>query len=291
MQVFSETMPFFKGNLHCHTTISDGARSPAEAIALYRSMGYDFLTITDHRKTTVAQSHLEAGMLVFSGIELDYLLSSEVVHLVGFGMTENVESRIRYEQGPQAGAACIRACGGRVIAAHPHWSLNTAATLMAIRGVTAAEVFNSMSFARPDSSHILDVMAARGAMLPFVASDDTHAYAGEQGMACTMVQAEALTPEAILEAMDAGRFYASQGPRIEQITLADGMFTVRCSPAAHIYFHTNLPWTPGRIVNGAGLTEASYQTLPGRGECFVRCQVIDAAGKSAWSNPLPLGTV
>jgi hypothetical protein len=94
-----------------------------------------------------------------------------------------------------------------------------------------------MSFGRPDSSHILDVMAARGTLLPFVASDDTHAYAGEQGMACTMVQAEALTPEAILQAMDAGRFYASQGPRIVQLTLADGVFTVWFSRGAHLLPH------------------------------------------------------
>ncbi len=45
-------MPRYKGNLHTHTTCSDGVRSPEEAIAAYREAGYDFLAITDHRLYT-----------------------------------------------------------------------------------------------------------------------------------------------------------------------------------------------------------------------------------------------
>ena len=41
-------MPVFKGNLHAHTTFSDGRRPIDEVIARYRDLGYDFLAITDH---------------------------------------------------------------------------------------------------------------------------------------------------------------------------------------------------------------------------------------------------
>ena len=41
-------MAFFRGNLHAHTTFSDGVRSPQALIAEYESRGYDFLAITDH---------------------------------------------------------------------------------------------------------------------------------------------------------------------------------------------------------------------------------------------------
>ena len=288
MDFFREGMPFFRGNLHCHTTESDGMRTPAEAIDLYRGKGYDFLAITDHRKVTVTENHREGSLLVLSGIELDYTLPGETVHIVGFGMTENVAPKVRYEMGAQAGVDIIRRCGGRAIVAHPHWSLNTASTLMAIRDATAAEVYNTMSFLRPDSSHILDVMASRGTLYPLVASDDTHEYAGEEGVSYTMVQAEEPTPESIKAAMDAGRFYASQGPRIEQLTLADGRLTVRCSPVSRVYFHSNLQWTPDRAVIGHGLTQASYKLYTDHGERFIRCQVIDDAGRSAWSSPMAL---
>ncbi len=39
---------WFRGNLHTHTTESDGSRPPEIVIADYESRGYDFLCISDH---------------------------------------------------------------------------------------------------------------------------------------------------------------------------------------------------------------------------------------------------
>lgn len=39
---------WYKGNLHCHTTISDGNLTPEEVVDLYKSHGYSFLAISDH---------------------------------------------------------------------------------------------------------------------------------------------------------------------------------------------------------------------------------------------------
>ena len=46
MKLFWYDKPFYRGNTHCHTTRSDGRRSPEEVIALYREAGYDFLALT-----------------------------------------------------------------------------------------------------------------------------------------------------------------------------------------------------------------------------------------------------
>ncbi|MGN0324436.1 MAG: PHP domain-containing protein [Oliverpabstia sp.] len=48
MNGFSKVGSWYKGNLHCHTTDSDGCLSPAEVVELYRKNGYDFLAISDH---------------------------------------------------------------------------------------------------------------------------------------------------------------------------------------------------------------------------------------------------
>ncbi|MDD3214054.1 MAG: hypothetical protein PHY64_10285 [Eubacteriales bacterium] len=288
MEIFAQGKPFYKGNLHCHTTESDGAKTPREVIDLYREAGYDFLSLTDHRRVTVPESQMDNGMLLLPGIELDYSLSSEVVHIVGFGMTDDILPRIRYELGPQAGIDTILSCGGRAIVAHPHWSLNTMATLMGLNGATAAEVYNTMSFMRPDSSGILDVVSAHGKLYPMVAADDSHKYEGEAGVSYTMVQADELSAEGIKRAMDRGLFYASQGPRIEQITIEEGELRVRCSPVERVYFHTNLAWTSGRSVVGSGLRQAAYPLKLELGERFARCQLIDAQGRSAWSSPIAL---
>ena len=45
---FDKPGTFWKGNLHTHSTNSDGTRTPEEICAIYREAGYDFLALTDH---------------------------------------------------------------------------------------------------------------------------------------------------------------------------------------------------------------------------------------------------
>jgi hypothetical protein len=69
-----------RGNLHAHTTFSDGVRTPTGLVAEYERLGYDFLAITDHfdhdnlvhpdYEETLAA--LESELLIFRGIELSY---------------------------------------------------------------------------------------------------------------------------------------------------------------------------------------------------------------------------
>ena len=42
----------FKGQMHCHTTNSDGADSPTTVVQKYLAAGYDFIAITDHNYIT-----------------------------------------------------------------------------------------------------------------------------------------------------------------------------------------------------------------------------------------------
>lgn len=291
MQLFESGKPFFKGNTHCHTTRSDGRKSPEDVKALYREMGYDFLALTDHRRMGET-THMEDGMLVFSGIEMDYDLPGEVLHMIGFGMDESFSSE-EPPRIPQKFIDLVHAHGGKVILAHPAWSLNTLATLSGLRGVTLAEMYNSVSTYpwnadRADSSGILDVAAAHRTFYNFVAADDSHFYEGEAGRAFTMVQADELTQESLFAALDAGRFYCSQGPAIHQVNYENGVVSVECSPAERVIFYSNLPWTKARCVTGSGLTTASYTAYPERSEFFVRVQVMDAQGRSAWCNPILL---
>ncbi len=43
-----KTKNFYKGNMHCHSTLSDGHYTPEELKAMYKEKGYSFLAITDH---------------------------------------------------------------------------------------------------------------------------------------------------------------------------------------------------------------------------------------------------
>ena len=78
---------WLRGNLHMHTTRSDGRVSVEEAIARYERAGYDFIAVTDHwvrsEKGTTA-----GGMLLLSGCEYNIgdTVQQGVYHIVGVGM-------------------------------------------------------------------------------------------------------------------------------------------------------------------------------------------------------------
>jgi predicted metal-dependent phosphoesterase TrpH len=82
-------MPLLKGNLHAHTTFSDGRRPVGEVIARYRDLGYDFLAITDHEDRVLDDYwyNIPQGddrLIVLPGIELNYWpLSQHVGKVVG----------------------------------------------------------------------------------------------------------------------------------------------------------------------------------------------------------------
>ena len=50
MKIIDGSKKYYKGNLHTHTTNSDGKRSPEEVMAGYEALGYDYLALTDHWK-------------------------------------------------------------------------------------------------------------------------------------------------------------------------------------------------------------------------------------------------
>ena len=70
-------MPYLKGNLHIHTTFSDGAQTPAEMLAIYEDLNYDFIAFTDH-DYLIKPGYWESipagngNLIVFKGVELEY---------------------------------------------------------------------------------------------------------------------------------------------------------------------------------------------------------------------------
>ncbi len=293
MLVFDSEKKFFKGNLHTHTTNTDGKKSPEEALKIYQEAGYDFIALTDHWKRTVDEPHMMGDMLVMTGTELDYTLPAQVIHIVGVGVDGSVFDNASRNGGAQSGIDAIRKAGGRAILAHPAWSLNTPETIGALRDLTAAEIYNSVSGHpwngdRADSTGILDVAAANGHVLNTVAADDTHFYTGEECSSYIMVQADELSQEGVLKALDEGAFYATRGPRFHQIEVTEEEIRVSCSEVRYVIFHSNLFYTHGRTVSGENLTEAVYKRDP-RPEHFMRIILIDREGRRAWSNPIRIG--
>lgn len=56
--LLDEKKNYYKGNMHCHSSLSDGYYSPEELKKLYKEKGYSFLAITDHEHIN-NNSHLD----------------------------------------------------------------------------------------------------------------------------------------------------------------------------------------------------------------------------------------
>lgn len=289
MILVDQSLPFFKGNTHAHTTNSDGRVSPEESMRQYKEAGYDFLALTDH--WFVGEEKQYQGMLVLPGVEYDFTFPTQVLHLIALYPHAKYGAGLRRGMDYREVIAHINRVGGVVIAAHPAWSLNTTEFLCSLDGVEIAEVYNTVSGEpfngpRANSESLLDVAAANGKLFNLAASDDSHFYQGEQCRSFLMVQAAELTVPTILDALKNGRFYSSQGPEFRKIEIVGNEVRVETTPVSQITVCSNRVWVDGRCRQGDALTERIYIIQPG--EKFIRIQITDHAGKKAWSNPIPL---
>lgn len=289
MFIDSKGNKWYKGNIHTHTTKSDGRFSPEECIELYRTHGYDFLAITDHWK--VSENTEDNGMLLLSGCEYDISpnVRDGIFHITSLGCTS--EPELKSGEGAQKIVEEIHRCGGLANLAHPAWSMNTCDQLLPeidgkvlpLYGADITEIFNSVSDypmnCRPYSGIVLDQLAARGYFTLLAASDDTHQYETDACRSYIMVKADELTREAILSAIKAGDFYASQGPIID-VTCTDGVIHVECSPAERVTYFTDTAWCGHRNDIRHSITSSEFKMS---NERFVRVEVCDEEGRVAWS--------
>ena len=293
---FEKQGTFLKGNLHCHTTLSDGTGTPASAIRQYANAGYDFLAITDHRRYNSVNYAPETGLLILPGMEADRFLEGKgmpVVHVValgpetGNGYTDG--QTVEYPRGGTA-EACqdiiddVHAANNLAILAHPMWSGNTVESVQALQGFELMEIWNSGSailWGVDSNTYHWDVLLSQGRKVFGVASDDSHSLQ-ENGFGFVRVKAEKTVP-AILSALKNGEFYASCGPEIYDFYIEDGQVCINCSPVSQIMLRNFS--CPHRLIRGENLTGGQFKL---RDLCtdYIRAEIVDAQGRRAWTNPI-----
>ena len=278
---------WLRGNLHMHTTRSDGRLSYEDAVARYEQAGYDFIAVTDHWVRSESGT-TAGGMLLLSGCEYNIgeTVQEGVYHIVGVGM-ERAPALERTEKSPQRIIDEIRAAGGVAILAHPAWSLNSAEDVARLTGLCGTEIYNTTSAVppnvRPYSGLFVDQLASLGVLLPCMGADDAHRYVNDATVCSIMVHAREKSHEAVLDAIRAGDFYATMGPSVA-LTVENGEAVVTCSPAAQVEFHSDAVWNDSRVTQGEGITTARCRLLPF--ETFVRAEVVDSEGRRAFSSPV-----
>lgn len=299
---FEEGGNWYKGNLHTHTTNSDGSLPPEDTVKQYKDAGYHFLSITDHCHLTKVKENY--GMLLIPGEEL-HCGTTEVntnFHLVGIDLKEEILysgdeipifKKKWWEVHPQEMVDAVKSQGGEIIMGHPYWSALTTNDMFSCWGYIGTEVFNTTCLYSIDKGYSMnhwDNLLVRGRNIFGFATDDCHNHFNDhrQNDACQawiMVKSKKLTIYDIMESIKKGLFYASRGPEIKELKISEGKIFVATSPVKSISFIA---------LNGYGemftalkrkpLREVEYK-IHGH-EKYIRIQCMDINGKMAWSNAI-----
>ncbi len=311
---------WFRGNLHCHTTESDGNVSPSDAAAGFANLGYDFLAITDHDRITDPATVDAHGLCLIPSVELTAsagLLGTEF-HILGIGIDPSTVLPPRTSAG-RVSSAWLRNQGAAVFAAHPHWSGLTVDDLMGltIDGIEACNGGTNLDSLKGEAFAHWDEGLLRGASWTGLGTDDTHWHTLDRGTAWVMVRATERTPGALVSAIKAGNFYGTTGPAINDVHLEfvdDGRVLkvhVHTSPVAAMYlsgpgarswhtFHETASGItsvtevdPARMsitshTFEVDLTVSGPARYAGRGtgQRHIRVSCMDWSRGRAWSNPL-----
>ena len=310
---------FYKGNLHSHTTHSDGKLSCREAAQLYREHGYSFLCFSEHDFYTDMRDELDReDFIILPGLEASAVLWEEtgnrrqkVHHIHGILGTEAMQKAAGEKafrgservpaweyRGRWDGAAVaqeitdyVRSRGCIAMYNHPLWSRVEPEEYEHTQGLWGIEVFNYNTVNESGNGYdpaSWDRMLHRGVRIWGTATDDNHnegLFPDDCG-GWIMVKAEVLSHEAILQGMLQGRFYGSSGPELYRWEIKNGVAAVECSPAARIDFIVGNHVGDGKTVLAPEGRTVVYAEYPLKGdEIFIRVQCTDQAGRAAWSNP------
>ena len=293
---------FWRGNLHTHSTRSDGVLPPEEVCRRYRAEGYDFMALTDHFVGAYGYPIVDTapfraeGFTTLPGAELHSgaMANGELWHILAVGLpadfapsdSPDFHPKPGQESGPEIAARAVEA-GAFVAVAHPQWSGLTLADARSIEAAHAVEIYNhgcAMGCDRPDGAAIADLLLAEGRRLTLIATDDAHFSEPDHFGGWTMVKAERNEPEALLDALKRGDFYSSQGPELRDVRIEGDRVVVECSAVVSVVALGH--GTAAKAVHGHSLTRAEVPLARLNNSPWVRVSVIDAAGKRAWSNPI-----
>jgi len=313
---------FYKANLHCHTTISDGSMTPQEVKDHYMAHGYSIVAYTDHC-VMIAHPELEdENFLPLTGFEMENIspgpertprkphchacyiaLDKDNVTMPFYhpkhtwGDAKQYVDQIKYDERygqfareytPESVNEAFRIAREAsffVTYNHPAWSVERYPQYSQYRGMHAMEIMNWSAWSgghRDYNPHVYDDLLLLGNRIFAIATDDNHGLEDACG-GYTMIKAEKLEYKTVTDALMAGNFYASWGPEIHELWYEDGQVHITCSPASRIIYNAGMfRPTIRKAKDGKLLTEAVFDISPN--DPYFRITVMDEQGCCADTN-------
>ena len=318
---------FYKANMHCHSTVSDGSLTPAELKEVYMAQGYSIIAYTDHDVLIPHPELADENFLPLNGFEIQIdeetdaiwpnvhtchicMVALEPDNLVQpcwhrtkydhIGNTKQYKPLVQFDPNepdyerkytPEDVSCAMqkgRDAGFFVTYNHPAWSLEEYPQYRNYHGMHAMEICNysCLTSGYDDySPRVYEDMLRGGEKIFAVAADDNHNHADPNSGnwdSCggwIMIKADKLDYRTVTKALEAGHFYASQGPAIHSVWFEDGEIHVTCDPAQSIKFFYGNREGKAVFADGKELTHASAKVHDHN--IYVRITVTDEKGRPA----------
>lgn len=317
--MFAENANWYKGNLHSHTTNSDGKMTPEEAVALYKNYGYHFMCLSEHDIYTDLREQFDSGdFILIPGVEASaWLVNKEKTGLI---KTHHIHGILGNEAMQKAAGEKLFCHGEKLTPPvymeewdglevsqklsdflrdkgcfttynHPIWSRVDTEEVVGLRDVWAIEAYNYGTAVECGEGHdtvFWDAMLRKGIHINGFASDDNHnppkffdSFGGY-----VMVRSEELSHEAIVNHLLTGDYYFSAGPEIYQWGIEDGQVFVDCSDAECVNFIAGgVVGSSETVLKHTNPIRYAVHTLRGN-ETYIRVECVDKEGRKAWTNAL-----
>lgn len=245
---------WYKANLHCHTTCSDGKMTPEEVKERYRSQGYSVIAFSDHNKIIDHSDLNDENFLALTAFEVDFSgkdsdltwNANKQVHINMIAPRADedriVAARLRDDGTfdevkailPPQKYVCNSRFINKIVSAavdngylttlnHPAWSNLDYEDYAYLEKLWGVEVDNGgcRVIGRPDNADVLTKMlrAYQRDIYP-ISADDNHSAFPLDHPRCSScrawvnVRAEKLDYTSIFDALKRGDFYSSAGPEI-----------------------------------------------------------------------------
>lgn len=269
---------FYKANMHCHSTYSDGQMTVAELKRHYCQNGYSVIAFTDHEHlighaelnddSFLALTACELAIKEFEGESTLKRRDMKVCHLNLYAKDPNNTKTPCYnsaydhfipkelcgqsfsdlpdykrEYSAEGISKIIRTAneqGFLVSYNHPRWSLENATDYLGYRGLWAVEVYNHTC--NCDGWYEYDINVYDD----FLRSGQRIACIAGDDNHCiettcggfTMINAKSLEYRQIMTALEQHEFYASNGPLIHHLEIEDDVATLTFSAGTYATLST-----------------------------------------------------
>ena len=324
IELIPESGKFYKVNMHCHTNISDGVRTPEQVKEFFKNAGYSAVCFTDHEVLVGHKDLCDKDFIALHGYEVA-IKQDESQHTAIFNKAYHFNIVVPDQDNLTAVNfyANCRSCPGNskkyidefakysstidhteydiewinkflekiantgflICYNHPNWSLQDARDYAPLKHLHAVEVINGACAARrwDNTSIPYETMLREGEKLVAIGGDDNHSPY-DSGLAWTMIKADELSYDALIDGYKRGNCYASEGPEIYSLILEDGKIKIKTSPAARITLLSQGRYAVEKGQRGTTITETEFDYLPEKFGSFFRFEVRDPEGYCAFSS-------